>query len=136
MTDEIVVGLDASPSGLAALAFAARRARSEGRSLRAVHVSSWTPGMPSHHLAVEAMYRAMSPGNTWRLQILHGWPGEVLVRESEGAALLVVGHFDRPYHERKDPASVSHYCLTHALCPVLGVVADPAGPRPGRGAGA
>lgn len=121
MTDEIVVGLNASPSGRAALEFAARRARLDGRKLRVIHVSGWQPAADVHSSGVETTYHAILPEPGWELENQQGWPGEVLVRESERAALLVVGHYDTAHPEGVDPASVSHYCLTHARCPVLGV---------------
>jgi nucleotide-binding universal stress UspA family protein len=45
MRNEIVAGLDDSPSGKAALEWAAQQARSTGAVLRAVHALDW-PGRP------------------------------------------------------------------------------------------
>jgi nucleotide-binding universal stress UspA family protein len=45
MKSEIVVGLDDSPSGKAALDWAAEQARILGAVLRAVHVLDWPYGL-------------------------------------------------------------------------------------------
>jgi Universal stress protein family len=45
MRNEIVVGLDDSPSSKAALDWAAEQARSVGAVLRAVHVLNWPHGL-------------------------------------------------------------------------------------------
>ena len=47
MRNEIVVGLDDSPSGKAALDWAAEQATSVGAPLRAVHVLDWPYGLSS-----------------------------------------------------------------------------------------
>ena len=47
MKNEIVVGLDDSPSGKAALDWAAQQARSTGAVLRAVHALDWPYGLSS-----------------------------------------------------------------------------------------
>ena len=47
MRNEIVVGLDNSLSGQAALKWAAEQARSLGTGLRAVHVLDWPNGLSS-----------------------------------------------------------------------------------------
>ena len=47
MRHEIVVGLDKSPSGPAALKWAAEQPRSLGTGLRAVHVLDWPYGLSS-----------------------------------------------------------------------------------------
>ncbi|HEX3198434.1 MAG TPA: universal stress protein [Propionibacteriaceae bacterium] len=45
MRDEIVVGLDDSPSSKAALDWAAEQAKSTGAALRAVHALDWPYGL-------------------------------------------------------------------------------------------
>jgi nucleotide-binding universal stress UspA family protein len=47
MSNKIVVGLDSSPSGKAALIWAAEQARSLGTTLRAVHALDWPYGLSS-----------------------------------------------------------------------------------------
>ena len=85
MRHEIVVGLDKSPSGQAALKWAAEQARSLGTGLRAVHVLDWPYGLssigfpaPMNYLdmrreeiedsyreAIAAVFEAVSPLPNW-----------------------------------------------------------------------
>jgi nucleotide-binding universal stress UspA family protein len=58
-----------------------------------------------------------------------GPPGATLVSESEGAALLVVGHRGRGALAGTILGSVGLHCLRHASCPVTVV---PAVRRDGR----
>ena len=66
--NEIVVGVDASPSALAALSWAAEQARATGQNLRAVHAVDVSPGfnmalgmvapaVPMHPSATDAAYQ-------------------------------------------------------------------------------
>jgi nucleotide-binding universal stress UspA family protein len=84
MRNEIVVGLDNSPSGKAALEWAAGQAMSAGAVLRAVHVLDWPYGLssigfplPMNHMdvtreemensyreAITAVFEAVSPAPT------------------------------------------------------------------------
>ena len=141
---EIVVGLDLSPSARAALAWAAEQARATGQTLRAVHVISASstysmalggvavPIEPSemdspHGEAVAAVFDSVQPELGWRLKFFSGEAGPILVAESVGAALLVVGTKEHVGIGRLISRSVSHYCLSHANCPVVAVpaVRDP-----------
>ena len=88
---EIVLGLDDSPSALAALNWAADYARSAGLRLRAVHVISeqmsamgWTPGVPGMAYLVEppsteevtarmrVIFRQVHPDPGWVLEVERG----------------------------------------------------------------
>jgi nucleotide-binding universal stress UspA family protein len=139
---EIVVGLDPSPSARAALTWAAEQARATGQTLRAIHAVDVSPDfnlalgmgavdMPMEPSALDPMYRAaitsvfdsVRPGLGWRLQFFSGEAGPVLVAESAGAALLVVGTKEHVGIGRLVRGSVSHYCLSHARCPVVAVPA-------------
>jgi nucleotide-binding universal stress UspA family protein len=101
---EVVVGLDDSPSGMAALSWAAAWARQSGGRLRAVHVLGWPMGyVPKDYPApaerylthedVDREYRAsisqlfdkIDPGPDWHLQFAEGHPGKVLVERSSDA---------------------------------------------------
>src|SRR5687767_3076255 len=105
--NEIVVGVDLSPSARAALSWAAEYARAIGQSLRAVHAVDVSPGfnmavgmgavaVPMHAAAMDTAYRdamtavfdSVQPEPGWRLEFYYGAPGPVLVAESvrRGAA--------------------------------------------------
>jgi nucleotide-binding universal stress UspA family protein len=55
-TNEIVVGIDDSPSARAALRWAAEYARAMGAALRAIHVVDWPEGHDLYTYAVVADY--------------------------------------------------------------------------------
>ena len=61
MRNEIVVGLDDSPSGKAALDWAAEQARSVGAVLRAVHVLDWPYGLSPAGFPAPANFMDVSP---------------------------------------------------------------------------
>jgi len=140
----IVVGLDESPSSRAALEWAARFAKLTGSVLRAVHVLDWpyglddadvaTPGSAGRlltHDQIEARYRGritrvfdeLDPRPDWLMQFARGEVGTVLVRQAARAELLVVGTREHVGLERLLVGSVSHYCFSHAACPVVAVPA-------------
>ena len=142
MRHEIVVGLDKSPSGQAALKWAAEQA-SLGTGLRAVHVLDWPYGLssigfpaPMNYLdmrreeiedsyreAIAAVFEAVSPLPNWILQFASGDTGHILVEQSQDARLLVVGTREHAGLRRLLSGSVSHYRLSHAACPVVAVPA-------------
>jgi nucleotide-binding universal stress UspA family protein len=140
--DEVVVGLDDSPSGIAALSWAAAWARRSGGRLRAVHVLGWPMGYvpkdypaPAErslsHSDVDREYRAsisqlfdkIDPEPSWLFEFAEGHPGKVLVQRSSDAALLVMGTQEMVGLGRILMGSVSHHCLSHAGCPVVAVPA-------------
>jgi nucleotide-binding universal stress UspA family protein len=137
---EIVIGLDLSSSARVALDWAAEQARATGRTLRAINVinASATYSMamggvavpiePSemdapHRDAVAAIFKSVQPGLGWQLKFFSGEAGPILVAESVGAAMLVVGTKEHVGIGRLMAGSVSHYCLSHAQCPVVAVPA-------------
>ena len=137
---EIVIGLDLSRSARAALDWAAEQARATGRTLRAVNVISASatysmalggvpvPIEPSdmdapHRDAVAAIFDSVQPELGWQLKFFSGEAGPTLVAEAIGAALLVVGTKEHVGIGRLMAGSVSHYCLSHARCPVVAVPA-------------
>ena len=143
MRNEIVVGLDDSRSSKAALDWAAEQARSVGAVLRAVHVLDWPYGLSpagfpapanfmdvsaeelqdSYRRWITAVFDAISPRPEWILQFASGSAGEVLIRQSLDARLLVVGTREHVGMGRLLTGSVSHYILSHAGCPVVAVPA-------------
>ena len=145
MKSQIVVGLDDSPSSKAGLQWAAEQARSVGAVLRAVHAlgrpygfaapdipltvepTELTPEEPpdARRNAITRMFEAVSPHRDWVLEFVSGYAGEVLVRRSKDARLLVVGTREHVGLGRLLAGSVSHYCLNHAACPVVAVPAPP-----------
>jgi nucleotide-binding universal stress UspA family protein len=136
----VLVGLDDSAASRAAHRWAATYAHVTGKDLRAVHVLDWPIGLnasavksgtrlcvPKQEIA-EPYWRGMhhvfdctsSPQRSV-LQFAQGDVGDVLVRLSTNAELLVVGTRQpvrgRPYLT----GSVGHYCISHASCPVVTV---------------
>ena len=140
---EIVVGLDVSPASHAALAWAANQARTTGAELRAVHAVQllprsamlasvgWTSVPTSlvssdrveqaYRNTVTAMWEMVQPEPSWRLEFYHADPGRLLVAESAHVALLVIGTREHVGWGRILNGSISHYCLRHAVCPVVAV---------------
>jgi nucleotide-binding universal stress UspA family protein len=142
---EIILGLEDSPASLAALRWTARYAHATGAVLRAVHVLDWPIGLtasatgpgtrlqvPEEEVALpyrRGMHRVFNEVEShsgWALQFAYGRVPEVLVRLAEEACVLVVGT-QQPTRANRYPAdSVSHYCISHAICPVVSVPAVPA----------
>jgi len=153
-TNQIVVGVDESPAGTAALRWAAREAELRGAELKIIHV--WQidtavamAGAEVPWLAYES--DARSNAATWvaetigaqdasgeprRIDVVQGAPGPTLVEASRDAEMLVVGTRVHTGISRVLFGSVSHYCLTRAQCVVVAVPslttddgsADPANP--------
>ena len=139
--NELVVGLDDSPSGEAALQWAAAEAVRTGAVVRAVHALGWPFGVEStklsgayrylSHEEVDEIYRAsitrvfdaVHPRPDWILQYARGDAGPVLVHQSEQAIALVIGTPSDVGRGRLIAGSVAHYCLSHANCPVVAVPA-------------
>jgi nucleotide-binding universal stress UspA family protein len=140
--NEIVVGVDLSPPAGAALAWAAKQARATGQTLRAVHAVDVSPafnmelGMgaaavpvdaaamdPAYRDPIAAIFEAIRPEPNWHLRFSSGEPGPVLVAESDGAGLLVVGTKEHVGIGRLVSGSVSHYCISRAQRPVVAVPA-------------
>ena len=138
---EIVVGLDVSQASHGALAWAANQARSTGAELRAVHAllepalmfaSVGQLSVPTslvgddrveqaYRDAVRAVWETVRPEPSWRLEFYNADPGRLLVAESRHAGLLVIGTREHVGWDRILNGSVSHYCLSHATCPVVAV---------------
>jgi nucleotide-binding universal stress UspA family protein len=138
---EIVVGLDDSPAAAAALRWAADQAKLSDRPLRVVHawqLSSFEQAAGSRQYVEAALADARARATRWVLEALgtaaaevrwsldiaDGSPGQVLVERSRGALLLALGTREHTGLRRTILGSVSHYCLSHAVVPVVAV------PRP------
>lgn len=136
----IVVGIDGSPSSLAALRWALDQAERTGATLRAVHAwerpSAWgqpVPVYPGDHLErdaderlaqiIEAATADRRPVEVSRM-VVKGDPASALLDESEGADLLVVGSRGHGGFAGALLGSVSQKCVHHATCPVVVVRAE------------
>jgi nucleotide-binding universal stress UspA family protein len=137
----IVVGLDDGPAAAAALRWAAEQAKVTGRPLRVVHawqLSSFEQAAGSTQYAETALANARARATRWvmdalgadaseihwSLDIVEGGPGPALVERSRDAHLLALGTHEHTGLRRTILGSVSHYCLSHAVTPVVAV------PRP------
>lgn len=142
-TPEIVVGLDDSPAGHAALRWAAEQSQLTGLPLQIVHAwqmtalatAAVTPEVGDYREAAAADARARATrlvldtlgGHAakirWTLNIVQGAPAPLLVTHSAGARLLVIGTREHTGLRRALVGSVSHYCLSHAAPPLVAVPA-------------
>jgi nucleotide-binding universal stress UspA family protein len=145
----IIVGIDDSPGGLAALHWAVHWARS--RRVELVAVRAWALGLPRHggrrrHVArihphivmywngveqreasadlVRRSFLTVAGGMPEDVDVCvrtpEGDPGEVLTRIARaGSDLLVVGQDQAHRLRHALHGSVSHYCCEHAPCPVV-----------------
>lgn len=144
----VIVGVDDSPGGLAALGWAVRRARSGHAEL--VAVRAWALGLPRHggrrgrddgHRHIVVAFEGAEQRTAAAALIRHafhiasgGIPADVAVRietpEGDPGAvltglagqdgdLLVVGRRRGHRAKRTVHGSVSRYCATHSSCPVL-----------------
>ena len=134
----IVVGIDHSDGAKAALRFALEEARLRGVKLRAVHAWKFdyleAPGLmrtlppgeyETLHSAAEAALDATfkevgnAEGVEVERRVVQGAPAGVLVEESRGADLLVVGSRGLGGFAQLLLGSVSQQCANHAKCPVV-----------------
>jgi len=136
---EVVVGVDGSADSLRAVAFAFDLASREGLPLKAVHAWDVPPigaltGLPSPEpvalvqdleraetrAAMEELagFSARYPEVPMEPVIVRGAPVDVLVQQSAGAAMLVVGSRGHGGFLGLLLGSVSHGVLHHATCNV------------------
>jgi nucleotide-binding universal stress UspA family protein len=126
-----VVGVDGSPSSLAALEWAAAQAQLRGAQLEIVHAAFYrqvmlealAPDMLDTEQSVLdraiARARAVAPGTVVTGRICDPRPGQALVAASEGAEMLVVGSRGLTGLKKLALDSASSECLRSALCPVV-----------------
>jgi nucleotide-binding universal stress UspA family protein len=135
----IVVGVDGSPSSRAALAWAVRQAELTSAAVEAViawnDVVSFTgaalspTGVPAnsnfgeHAAAVlsHSINETVDPDGLVKVSstVRRGNPAQVLLGESVGADLLVVGSRGHGGFTGALLGSVSQACVHHAQCPVV-----------------
>ncbi len=131
----IVVGIDGSPSSIAAAAWAADQAERSGAVVDAVMAwelptsygsslpipSDWDPALDNNALLAASLVpvRDAHPGVTFRPSVIEGHPSRVLEQSADGADLLVVGNRGHGEFTGMLIGSVSEHCVSHARCPVL-----------------
>ncbi|GAA3621386.1 universal stress protein [Microlunatus ginsengisoli] len=138
---EIVVGVDLSDAGVAALRWAAAQARVTGASLRGIHVLKLPDAFAlaglvgaavetpvesinaGYRQALTAVWQSVDPDDSWSLEYVVDDPRGVLAEASKQASLIVVGTGSSSGLERLISGSVSHYILNHSHCPVVAVPA-------------
>jgi nucleotide-binding universal stress UspA family protein len=134
-TGRIVVGVDGSPSSLAALDWAARQGELTRSSLELVmswewptaygapftFPTDWNPAADAAKVLDDAAktVRAAHPDVDIHSKVVEGHPAVALVRASQGAELLVVGCRGHGEFAGMLLGSVSEHCVTNAHCPVL-----------------
>ena len=130
----IVVGLDGSAASIAALNWAVRQAELTGTPLETVTAWQWpskyqwirTPAdydpAGDTRQKVDAIVdevRSAHPSVAIESTVVEGHPATVLVTESRGATLLVVGSRGHGEFPGMVLGSVSQHCVAAAHCPVL-----------------
>lgn len=144
MAGRVVVGVDGSASGLAAVEVAAREARLRGAELRVVHAFLWPAmhpppwplplGPPAsgvrnmvEHLVAEAVARAKTaePEVPVSHAVVTGEPLAVLEAQSRAAELVVVGSRGMGGFAGLLAGSTAVHLVVHGRCPVLVVREEP-----------
>jgi len=131
----IVVGVDGSNQSREALLWAAHQAEVSGAQLDVVmtweriNPDAWIPHDPPGSDPLGVTRRAVErftnevlgehPLLDVRTRAFEGPPAQVLIREAEGADLLVVGNRGHGGFAGLLLGSVSLHCATHARCPVV-----------------
>jgi len=130
----IVVGVDGSVSSIATLNWAAHQAELTGARLEVVTVwqwpskYQWTRTPPDYDPAGDAQtsvdaiideVRSAYPSVTIQSKVVEGSPARVLVEESQGAELLVIGSRGHGEFPGMLLGSVSQHCVTSAHCAVV-----------------
>ncbi|WP_336629412.1 MULTISPECIES: universal stress protein [unclassified Microbacterium] len=131
--DRIIVGVDGSPSSIAALKYAARLAQALHAPLEAVTtwtyppmtgaelVIEWQPEQDAQQILDQSVVAAFgdAPPDALTRTVLSGPPARTLIDLSETAGMLVLGSRGRGGFAGLLLGSVSASCASHAHCPVL-----------------
>ena len=131
----VVVGIDGSPSSIAAAEWAARQAELTDAVLEVVMAwelptsygmslpipSDWDPDHDTGVLLEKALepVRDEYPDVEIEAAVVEGHPSMILEKASNGADLLVVGSRGHGELTGMLLGSVSEHCVVHANCPVL-----------------
>ena len=145
----IVVGVDGSPSSLAALRWAVRQARLSGGTVDAVYAWQIPAVMVGFGVAPivmadfgyleeaaskcleAAIDEVTGPGDPpVRKRVVHDIPAQALLDAAADADLLVVGSRGHGGFADALLGSVSQHCVHHARCPVVVMRGEPDA-RPG-----
>jgi nucleotide-binding universal stress UspA family protein len=132
MGGDVVVGVDGSADGASALQWAQEYALAAGVDLVLVTAwhwptsygvpigwEGWDPQVDAEKVVDKARVQLTLPDTRVRTLVECGAAGEVLVRASKDAALLVVGTRGHGGLAGSLVGSVSSYCVHHAHCPVV-----------------
>jgi len=134
----VIVGVDGSPESIDALRWAARYATATGAKITAVHAWHYPAagpvpaGQPPQPItdqvratmqetldkALTDVFGTATPDNA-DTKVAYGHPAMVLVNESEGADLLVVGNRGHGAFHGMLLGSVSIHCVSNATCRVV-----------------
>ena len=137
----VVVGVDGSAESVAALKWADAYAAATGARIRVVMAWHYPAAVGPAPVGVapaaiteevrqhvtEALDKTVAEaavGVDVEKQVGYGHPAQVLVDQSAGADLLVVGHRGHGAFTGMLVGSVSVHCVTHAHCPVVVVRSD------------
>lgn len=131
----VVVGVDGSPSSLAAIDWAGDYAAATGAPVKLVAVWDWPnsygwavpipddydPSADAARVLDQSTERLLErhPALSVQSAVLQGHPAQQLVEASETAMLLVVGSRGHGQFAGMLIGSVSEHCAAHARCPVL-----------------
>jgi nucleotide-binding universal stress UspA family protein len=139
----VVVGVNGTAAGLAAVRLGAREAVARGVELRILHAFNWPPGRndpqgyaPARHAAsliVEqaiATARRSTPGVRVSGLVVDGLPTRVLLQQSRSADLVILGDDGLATTPRVAIDSVLLQTVSRAWCPVVVArgLRPPAGP--------
>jgi nucleotide-binding universal stress UspA family protein len=141
----VVVGVNGTAAGLAAVRLAAREAVARGRELRVVHAFTWPSHRygptdqeyaPARHAAGRIVEQAItiarrsSPPVRVSGYLIDGLPVRVLLQQSHTAELLLLGDDDVASVPRLPLDSVLLQIVSRAWCPVVVArgVRPPSGP--------
>jgi nucleotide-binding universal stress UspA family protein len=130
----VVVGIDGSEESVQALRWAVRYAEAFGHRVTAV--IAWRPvSLYGYQTVVgskgqdefagetvrDAVAKVLADGSEVAVdrRVRRGVPAEVMVEESRGADLLVIGSRGLGAFSGMLLGSVSNFCIHHALCPVV-----------------
>ncbi|HVA51943.1 MAG TPA: universal stress protein [Acidimicrobiales bacterium] len=129
-----VVGFDGSEGSLGALEWAVRQAELTNCALEIVAAWEWPSGFgwssipdnyqPGHDAQdmltpILASLHSAHPRLTITSKVIEGHPASVLVEESRGAELLIVGCRGHGEFVGMLIGSTSEHCVANAACPVV-----------------